>query len=207
LGEVGLALLEEGGDAFASFRRGAQVGDPAVVHVARRDAVGTGVGAGTQVPSSAGPAMIRSPFVSAASMQLAKAVHVGAEVHARAQRRVAAREHEVARAYVLYREKRAQERAQAKGKDRAGVADHVVHVVENGVKKPLDLERLRELMPRAIFLLPGVGAQGGSAGELEAAFAGPGSALVTASRSVASAPDPAAAAEELRAQVWSVAGD
>jgi orotidine-5'-phosphate decarboxylase len=62
-------------------------------------------------------------------------------------------------------------------------------------------------MPRAIFLLPGVGAQGGSAEQLAAAFTGPGSALVTASRSVASAPDPAAAAEELRARVWAVAGN
>ncbi len=76
-----------------------------------------------------------------------------------------------------------------------------------GATEPRFLARLRELMPRSIFLLPGVGAQGGSAGELAAAFAGPGSALVTASRSVASAPDPAAAAEELRALVWSIAGD
>ncbi len=75
-----------------------------------------------------------------------------------------------------------------------------------GATEPRFLARLRELMPRAIFLLPGVGAQGGSAEQLAAAFTGPGSALVTASRSVASAPDPAAAAENLRAQVWAVAG-
>ena len=76
-----------------------------------------------------------------------------------------------------------------------------------GATEPRFLARLRGLMPRAIFLLPGVGAQGGSADRLAAAFSGPGSALVTASRSVASASDPAAAAEELRAQVWSIAGD
>jgi orotidine-5'-phosphate decarboxylase len=76
-----------------------------------------------------------------------------------------------------------------------------------GATEPRFLARLRELMPRAIFLLPGVGAQGGSAEQLAAAFTGPGSALVTASRSVASAPDPAAAAEELRARVWAVAGN
>jgi orotidine-5'-phosphate decarboxylase len=76
-----------------------------------------------------------------------------------------------------------------------------------GATEPRFLARLRELMPRAIFLLPGVGAQGGSAERLAAAFSGPGSALVTASRSIASAPDPGAAAEELRAQVWSIAGD
>jgi orotidine-5'-phosphate decarboxylase len=75
-----------------------------------------------------------------------------------------------------------------------------------GATEPRFLDRLRELMPRAIFLLPGVGAQGGSAAALGGAFAGPGSALVTASRSIASAPDPATAAEELRAQVWSIAG-
>jgi orotidine-5'-phosphate decarboxylase len=74
-----------------------------------------------------------------------------------------------------------------------------------GATEPRFLYRLRELMPRAIFLLPGVGAQGGSAEQLSAAFVGPGSALVTASRSVASAPDPAEAAEKLRGQVRSIA--
>ncbi len=75
-----------------------------------------------------------------------------------------------------------------------------------GATEPRFLTSLRELMPRAIFLLPGVGAQGGSAEGLASAFGGPGSALVTASRSVASAPDPAEAAENLRAEVWAVAG-
>ena len=75
-----------------------------------------------------------------------------------------------------------------------------------GATEPRHIGRLRELMPEAIFLLPGVGAQGGSAAELGAAFAaGPASALVTASRSVAGADDPAAAAEGLRAEVWDVA--
>jgi orotidine-5'-phosphate decarboxylase len=75
-----------------------------------------------------------------------------------------------------------------------------------GATEPEHLARLRELMPAAIFLLPGVGAQGGSATDLGAAFtANPASALVTASRSIAGAPDPAAAAEELRAQVWDTA--
>jgi ribonucleoside-diphosphate reductase alpha chain len=49
-------------------------------------------------------------------------------------------EHEVARAYVLYREKRAQERAAAKA---AGAApETTLHVVENGQRKPLDSARL-----------------------------------------------------------------
>jgi orotidine-5'-phosphate decarboxylase len=75
-----------------------------------------------------------------------------------------------------------------------------------GATEPRHIARLRELMPEAIFLLPGVGAQGGSADELGPAFApGTASALVTASRSIAGADDPAAAAEALRGQVWDVA--
>ncbi len=73
-----------------------------------------------------------------------------------------------------------------------------------GATEPGFIARLRELMPQAILLLPGVGAQGGDAGLLGAAFApGRASALVTASRSVCGAADPAAAAAELRDVVWS----
>jgi orotidine-5'-phosphate decarboxylase len=75
-----------------------------------------------------------------------------------------------------------------------------------GATEPRFLARLRELMPEAIFLLPGVGAQGGRAAELGPAFSGhPASALVTASRSIARADDPAGAAERLREQVARVA--
>ena len=60
-------------------------------------------------------------------------------------------------------------------------------------------------MPRSVFLLPGVGAQGGQPELLGAAFApGPAAGLVAASRGIASALDPAAAAEELRATVWDI---
>ena len=55
-------------------------------------------------------------------------------------------EHEVARAYVLYREKRSQERAHAKSKDKSKHAEHAINVTDNGVKKPLDLERLTALV-------------------------------------------------------------
>ncbi len=55
-------------------------------------------------------------------------------------------EHEVARAYVLYREKRSQERAHAKGKDKNKSVEPTINVVDNGVKKPLDLERLTGLV-------------------------------------------------------------
>jgi orotidine-5'-phosphate decarboxylase len=75
-----------------------------------------------------------------------------------------------------------------------------------GATEPTHLARLRELMPTSVFLMPGVGAQGGSADALGAAFSRhPGSAIVTASRSVAGASDPAEAAESLRQEVWDVA--
>jgi orotidine-5'-phosphate decarboxylase len=74
------------------------------------------------------------------------------------------------------------------------------------------LGRLRELMPRAVFLLPGVGAQGGRVEDLAAAFEPhPAAGLVTASRSIVNAHverggEPAAAAaaaaEELRVAAW-----
>jgi orotidine-5'-phosphate decarboxylase len=74
-----------------------------------------------------------------------------------------------------------------------------------GATEPGHLARLRELMPRSILLVPGVGAQGGRPELLGAAFApGPASALVPASRGIAADPDPAAAAERLRAAVWDV---
>jgi orotidine-5'-phosphate decarboxylase len=80
--------------------------------------------------------------------------------------------------------------------------------------RPESLAGLRELMPRAILLLPGVGAQGGSVAALGPAFSPhPAAGLVTASRSIvdahrAAGGDPAAraAAEELRAATWTLAG-
>ena len=74
-----------------------------------------------------------------------------------------------------------------------------------GATEPEHLARLRELMPRSIFLIPGVGAQGGQPELLGAAFAaGPASGLVAASRGIAADPYPAAAAERLRATVWDI---
>ena len=55
--------------------------------------------------------------------------------------------HEVARAYVLYREKRAQERAQHQ--TAAQAAAPVLHVVDNGVRVPLDEAALRSLITSA----------------------------------------------------------
>ena len=74
-----------------------------------------------------------------------------------------------------------------------------------GATAPEHIARLRSLMPRSIFLIPGVGAQGGRPELLGPAFApGPAAALVAASRGIAAADDPAAAAEQLRAVVWDV---
>ncbi len=75
-----------------------------------------------------------------------------------------------------------------------------------GATEPEHIARLRELMPSSVFLIPGVGAQGGRPEHLGAAFSpGPASGLVAASRGIATDPDPAAAAERLRAAVWEVA--
>jgi orotidine-5'-phosphate decarboxylase len=75
-----------------------------------------------------------------------------------------------------------------------------------GATAPQHMGRLRELMPDSIFLVPGVGAQGGKPEDLGPALAvdRPASILIPASRSIARADDPAKAAEELRAAVWSL---
>lgn len=84
-----------------------------------------------------------------------------------------------------------------------------------GATEPEHLARAREIMPRAVFLLPGIGAQGGRVADLAPAFApGRAAGLVTASRSIAHAHEqqggtPAAAAraeaERLREQAWALA--
>jgi orotidine-5'-phosphate decarboxylase len=54
-----------------------------------------------------------------------------------------------------------------------------------GATAPAELRRVREIVPRASILVPGVGAQGGSAADaVAAAWTGPGSLVVSASRSV-----------------------
>lgn len=74
-----------------------------------------------------------------------------------------------------------------------------------GATEPEHIGRLRALMPRSLFLVPGVGAQGGRPELLSAAFAsGRAAALVPVSRGIAADPDPPAAAERLRAAVWAI---
>ena len=84
-----------------------------------------------------------------------------------------------------------------------------------GATAPTWVARLRERMPNAVFLLPGVGAQGGAVETLEAAFApGPAGGLIAASRAIVAAhsrlggePGAAARAEaaRLRELTWSLA--
>ncbi|HEX4108270.1 MAG TPA: orotidine-5'-phosphate decarboxylase [Solirubrobacteraceae bacterium] len=101
--------------------------------------------------------------------------------------------------------------------DRLGEGDPSDVGAVVGATEPAHLERMRELMPRAVFLLPGVGAQGGRVEDLAPAFA-PGRhlGLVTASRSIAGAHrdragDPGAAAraeaERLRELAWGLGGE
>jgi orotidine-5'-phosphate decarboxylase len=84
-----------------------------------------------------------------------------------------------------------------------------------GATQPEHVARMRELMPQAPFLLPGIGAQGGRVEDLAPAWAaGRAGGLVSASRSIAQAYEtaagtPAAAAraeaERLRELAWSLA--
>jgi orotidine-5'-phosphate decarboxylase len=79
-----------------------------------------------------------------------------------------------------------------------------------GATAPAQLERARELLPRAVFLLPGVGAQGGSISDLRPAFhPGPAGGLITVSRSIVGGGtggpvEAHVAAERLRAEAWAI---
>jgi orotidine-5'-phosphate decarboxylase len=85
-----------------------------------------------------------------------------------------------------------------------------------GATHPREVGELRRLLPQAVFLLPGVGAQGGTPADLARAFtSGPASALVAAARSVNYAfratggdwrASASAEAKRLRAEIWAVSG-
>lgn len=85
-----------------------------------------------------------------------------------------------------------------------------------GATAPHRLTRMREQMPRAVMLLPGIGAQGGRVEDLAPVFApGPAGGLVAASRGIVYASerdgsDPADSARReaarLRELAWSLAG-
>ncbi len=84
-----------------------------------------------------------------------------------------------------------------------------------GATAPHHLARLRELMPDTVFLLPGVGAQGGRISDLGPVFTrGAASGVIAVSRGIVQAHrlsggDPAAAARReaarLREQAWALA--
>ena len=76
------------------------------------------------------------------------------------------------------------------GADRVGDGGLSAIGAVAGATRPDHLARLRELMPHAIFLLPGVGAQGGRVEELGPAFA----------------PGPAADSSARRARSWTRTG-
>src|SRR6187431_3327056 len=85
-----------------------------------------------------------------------------------------------------------------------------------GATHPRAIGEARKLLPRAVLLLPGVGAQGASPADVARAFtSGPASALVAASRSVLYAfrtteddwrSAAAAEAARLKNQVWTTSG-
>src|SRR5437899_7100720 len=57
-------------------------------------------------------------------------------------------EHDVARAYVLYREKRSEARAH-EAAQRKPAPQPQLHMIEDGVRRPLDLARIEELIASA----------------------------------------------------------
>ena len=85
-----------------------------------------------------------------------------------------------------------------------------------GATHPRAVAEARRLMPKAVLLLPGIGAQGGSVADLERAFqSGPASALVNASRSVNFAfretggdyrEAAGAEAKRLKQEIWAASG-
>jgi orotidine-5'-phosphate decarboxylase len=85
-----------------------------------------------------------------------------------------------------------------------------------GATHPRAVREARKLMPQAVLLLPGVGAQGASVDELARAFtSGPASALVNASRSVIYAfreegadfrAAAGAEAARLKREIWAASG-
>lgn len=77
-----------------------------------------------------------------------------------------------------------------------------------GATYPHEVAEARELLPRSVLLLPGVGAQGGSAAHLGEAFSiGPAGALASASRSVLYADRGAGWQEAAAAEAERLAGE
>jgi orotidine-5'-phosphate decarboxylase len=74
-----------------------------------------------------------------------------------------------------------------------------------GATHPREIAEARALLPHTPFLLPGIGVQGGTPDAVGAAFSiGPAGGLVSASRSVIYADDPAEEAARLAREAWRV---
>jgi orotidine-5'-phosphate decarboxylase len=74
-----------------------------------------------------------------------------------------------------------------------------------GATYPEQLAELRAMFPKSFFLVPGYGAQGGTAASVAAAFSADGSlAIVNSSRGIITADDPRAAAVAARDDINSV---
>lgn len=72
-----------------------------------------------------------------------------------------------------------------------------------GATAPEHLRRLRRALPDSIFLIPGVGAQGGQPQDMGPAVgSGPASVLFPVSRAISAAPDAGEAAARLRDELW-----
>jgi len=76
-----------------------------------------------------------------------------------------------------------------------------------GATYPEEAKKLRSVMPKSFFLLPGFGAQGGTAADVADAFNEDGlGALVVSARGIIFAEDPRAAALEMRDELNKVRG-
>jgi orotidine-5'-phosphate decarboxylase len=74
-----------------------------------------------------------------------------------------------------------------------------------GATYPKEVAAIRELLPRSVLLLLGIGAQGAKPKDVAPAFsAGRASALVSTSRSVIFADSPAAEAKRLAGEIWAL---
>jgi len=81
-------------------------------------------------------------------------------------------EHKVARAYVIYREDRARDRARRKGKEKGGKTPSLTVLSPDGQRKPLDKKRLRAIVAEACQGLEAVDAEQVLSGALDNLYDG-----------------------------------
>ncbi len=154
LPELNSQALESRGDYKVIRRNGAVVGfEPAKISVAMTKAF-LAVN-GSQGAASARIRELVSRLTEAAVAALVRRQPQGGTFHIediQDQVELAlmrSGEHDVARAYVLYREARAQARAQEKGDRREPALNSALTVVDRGERRALDLDALRALVASA----------------------------------------------------------